>query len=199
MAACDVFNTKIVQSKNQLMPTCSGKENLPPYDGVMYRTDFDTLPEIKFDGLFRFMVGKKKETASLTSFKALDRAVLHFHAGDVQDISRNIFIFHDDEYQMDYEFLYVRAKELASMKKIKYTVLAQSCSHIGGLLFAIKDYRQTASLHGDNLAYTSKLGARNVPRNITLDPKPISQLNLSKPRLPSHQPVTTRSCVEFDP
>ncbi|WAR23188.1 hypothetical protein MAR_036857 [Mya arenaria] len=87
MAARDVLKTIIIESKNKLMPICSGKENLPPYDGVMYRTYFATLPEI--------------------------RAVLYFHAGDVQDIKLSV---------IDHEFLYVRAKVLASMKKTKYTM-----------------------------------------------------------------------------
>ncbi|WAR08779.1 LOW QUALITY PROTEIN: hypothetical protein MAR_018737 [Mya arenaria] len=34
---------------------------------------------------------------------------------------------------------------------------------------------------------------------MTFDPKPISQLDLSKPRLPTHHPVSTKGCVEFDP
>ena len=58
MAARDVLKVSNLQSEYSLVPTCSGKENLPPYDEVVYRVDFDTLPNMKFDGLYRFMVGR---------------------------------------------------------------------------------------------------------------------------------------------
>ncbi|XP_048772103.2 uncharacterized protein LOC125678037 [Ostrea edulis] len=87
-----------------------------------------------------------------SNFKGLDRSVKHFEAGDVQDIKVS---------KINSSVIYVRAKCQASMRKQQYQVficilttnagkpnvqhgycqcpigLAQACSHIGALLFAL--------------------------------------------------------------
>ncbi|XP_061168089.1 uncharacterized protein LOC133176992 [Saccostrea echinata] len=105
------------------------------------------------------------------------------------------------------------------MKKIKYHVyicvenkqkvcfaycecpigLAQSCSHIGGLLFYIHHLQLSEKLMSDSA--TSKSCQWNVPRPMKMEPKPLKDWNLSRPKLSSEGQVEFREKkqIDFDP
>lgn len=63
-----------------------------------------------------------------------------------------------------------------------YCRLAQACSHIGGLLFAICNGVFTPS-QGNDQSCTSTLCAWKMPRSVNQKPTQLSNLNLSKPHL----------------
>ena len=56
--------------------------------------------------------------------------------------------------------------------------LAQSCSHIGALLFAIDGWRRNPAAAASKPSCTSVLCQWNVPRNMTMQPKPLSKEQL---------------------
>ncbi|XP_069126936.1 uncharacterized protein [Argopecten irradians] len=130
-------------------------------------------------------------------------------AGDVQDIKLA---------QIDTDVTYCTASVLASMKKQKYQArvyiclyqdkpahahcqcpigLAQCCSHVGGLLFAMNDYNREVANQQSTLSCTSKLSKWNVPRKLTKKPCPLRDLKLNKPTLEPEKP--SRAVLEFDP
>lgn len=146
----------------------------------------------------------------------MDRAVRHFEAGDVQDIQIS---------QINDRIVYIKASCLASMKKDKYTVylclddnketivqyaycqcpigLAQSCGHIGGVLFSLngKTHLKCPSTDEDD-SCTSQLCQWIVPRNINHSPKTVHALSFkcSKPQMePDFTCTRATSSIQFDP
>ncbi|ESO85526.1 hypothetical protein LOTGIDRAFT_229455 [Lottia gigantea] len=130
------------------------KDNLPPFHRVKY---LPQLPYVKvlFTMIYDFLITRATESGgSANNFKGLDKAVKHHDAGDVKNISHA---------KVNDTTMYVRALCQASMKKMNYQVFicfskeneeqhsidyaycqcpigaAQACSHIGALLFALKD------------------------------------------------------------
>ncbi|KAJ8315614.1 LOW QUALITY PROTEIN: hypothetical protein KUTeg_007764 [Tegillarca granosa] len=111
------------------------------------------------------------------NFRCLDRAAKHYDAGDLQDTSFA---------QIDEATVNIKGSCGASMKKTVYVVyvcvtcrweihsglcilLAQSCSHIGGLLFAVSNIttttvKQSAGQGEDSC--TSKLCQWKIPRQV---------------------------------
>ncbi|OWF41033.1 hypothetical protein KP79_PYT18977 [Mizuhopecten yessoensis] len=163
----DIITPVIRQETNvtALFPSVSvleGTENLPPFNRVRYSVVSVTeLPCPSFLAIYNFMVERSRKSVhdnveagdvgvSVKNFKGMDRAVRHFDAGDIQDMTIS---------RIGDNVVYVMASCLASMKKDKYTVylcmitnercsvqyaycqcpigFAQSCSHIGGVLFAL--------------------------------------------------------------
>ncbi|XP_062579262.1 uncharacterized protein LOC134241208 [Saccostrea cucullata] len=172
------------------------KENLPPFNKVSYQligpSSHVKPPALSFSSLYEFMISRTRQGGqSVQNFKGLDKSLKHFDAGDIQELSiANI----------DDTTVYVKAFCLASMKKQRYQVylcmtnigsthkvdfaycqcpigLAQACSHVGGLLFAICNGIFTTSQ-----SCTSTLCTWKMPRSVNQKPTPLSNLNLSKPR-----------------
>lgn len=93
---------KLLQAVVPLIP---GKENAPPYNCPVYisipHPGLD-IENVSFDMIYQFMIDRKRQTAdtgnvSVNSFKALDRAVSHFQAGDVSEVMAaevTYFIYH---------------------------------------------------------------------------------------------------------
>ncbi|XP_062580356.1 uncharacterized protein LOC134242280 [Saccostrea cucullata] len=158
--------TPVTKSKEVLAecisPATGENENLPPYNAVHYKIqDQSQIPTISFSDIYNFMILRPKSTGgSVNNFKGLDRAVKHFEAGHVQDISVS---------EINTNIIYISAKCQASMKKHQYQVylclsrngqsvtnihhgycqcpvgLGQSCSHIGSLLFALSHIKPQES------------------------------------------------------
>ncbi|XP_069100988.1 uncharacterized protein [Argopecten irradians] len=189
--------------------------NLPPYADINYSVlSLTTHPDIQFNDIYQFMIERRRpalreeqDERNVNSFRTMDRAVSHFQAGDVQDIKLA---------QIDTDVTYCTASVLASMKKQKYRVyiclyqdkpahahcqcpigLAQCCSHVGGLLFALNDFNREVAIQQSTLSCTSKLSKWNVPRKLTMKPCPLRDLKLSKPTLEPEKP--SRTVLEFDP
>ncbi|XP_061190857.1 uncharacterized protein LOC133198978 [Saccostrea echinata] len=207
---CDILSsqtpaaliTPVVQLSSCINPTdVQFKENLPPFNAVHYQSISEDLkpPSISFSMVYEFMITRRRQEGDqcIQNFKGLDKSVKHFDAGDVQ----NMCIARIDE-----STVYIKAFCLASMKKQRYQVflcisnsdgtnrvdfaycqcpigLAQACSHIGGLLFTICNMQSTtkAPLQGEQ-SCTSTLCQWKVPRTMNQKPKPISNLNLSRPK-----------------
>ncbi|XP_062605831.1 uncharacterized protein LOC134267637 [Saccostrea cucullata] len=130
------------------------QDSLPPFNAVIYESpDHSYIPTISFTDIYNFIIERPTPCGStVKNFKGLDRSVKHFEAGDVQDIRVS---------QINPSVIYVKATCQASMKKQQYQVflcvstsntgkphiqhgycqcpigLAQACSHIGALLFAL--------------------------------------------------------------
>ncbi|KAJ8316469.1 hypothetical protein KUTeg_006483, partial [Tegillarca granosa] len=133
---------KLLQAVVPLIP---GKENAPPYNCPVYisipHPGLD-IENVSFDMIYQFMIDRKRQTAdtgnvSVNSFKALDRAVSHFQAGDVSEVMAaevTYFIYHivyvcetRTHYRLSFNvsiecgIMYVKARVKASMKKKQYT------------------------------------------------------------------------------
>ncbi|XP_078339029.1 uncharacterized protein LOC111113595 [Crassostrea virginica] len=175
------------------------KENLPPFNKASYQllgpSNDVKPPALSFSSLYEFMISRTRQGGqSVQNFKGLDKSLKHFDAGDVQELSIA---------KIDDTTVYVKAFCLASMKKQRYQVylcmtnagstskvdfaycqcpigLAQACSHIGGLLFAICNGVFTSS-QGSDQSCTSTLCTWKMPRSVNQKPMPLSTLNLSKP------------------
>ncbi|XP_062570588.1 uncharacterized protein LOC134232607 [Saccostrea cucullata] len=187
---------------------------LPPFNQSIYTTvPYAQLPCPSFAYIYNFMVTRARASCAdrgVQNFKGMDRAVKHFEAGDVHDIQIS---------QVNEEIVYIKASCLASMKKDRYTVylcltvntkestvqyaycqcpvgLAQSCSHIGGLLFALNGKHRLKCPSSDE-SCTSQLWQWIVPRNLNQSPKLISQLSFAKPQLESEPEKMTS--LDFDP
>ena len=74
------------------------------------------------------------------------------------------------------------------------------CNHIGGLLFAINDFH-LKGLHSktEKVSCTSRLNEWIVPRNLTVAPKPLSQINLNRHLYGRPQVENTKTVNDFDP
>ncbi|XP_062610176.1 uncharacterized protein LOC134271957 [Saccostrea cucullata] len=105
------------------------------------------------------------------------------------------------------------------MKKLKYKVflcvedrttvqyaycecpigLAQTCSHIGGLLFYLHHMHLTEVLKADSA--TSRPCQWNVPRPLKMDPMPLREWNLGRPKLTTEGELEyhERKQLDFDP
>lgn len=79
--------------------------------------------------------------------------------------------------------------------------LAQSCSHIGGLLFHLHHLHLHEVLKSDSA--TSKQCMWNVPRPIKMEPKPLKEWNFAKPKLQESGEIEHRTTdgrkLGFDP
>ncbi|XP_021372999.1 uncharacterized protein LOC110463011 [Mizuhopecten yessoensis] len=126
----DIITPVIRQETNvtALFPSVSvleGTENLPPFNRVRYSVVSVTeLPCPSFLAIYNFMVERSRKSVhdnveagdvgvSVKNFKGMDRAVRHFDAGDIQDMTIS---------RIGDNVVYVMASCLASMKKDKYTV-----------------------------------------------------------------------------
>lgn len=170
-----------------IVPDIPGHENLPPLQLASYSTiPPNSLPKI-FQQIYRHMILRRTvDGKEVNNYKGLDRAVKYFEGGDISQIVAA---------QIDDSVEYIRGFCLASMKKAKYKVyiciedkqnvcfayckcpigLAQSYSHIGGLLFHLHHLH----LHEVLKSYsaTSKQCMWNVPRPIKME------WNFAKPKL----------------
>uniref|UniRef100_A0A8W8LEU1 SWIM-type domain-containing protein n=1 Tax=Magallana gigas TaxID=29159 RepID=A0A8W8LEU1_MAGGI len=199
------------------------KENLPPFNKATYQllgpSNNVHPPTLSFSSLYEFMISRTRQGGqSVQNFKGLDKSLKHFDAGDIQELSiANI----------DSTTVYVKAFCLASMKKQRYQVylcitntgitnkvdfaycqcpigLAQACSHIGGLLFAISNGVFTSS-NDQSESCTSTLCTWKMPRSVNQKPTPLSNLNLSKPQLEKDNVTATSplphgsAMANFDP
>ncbi|XP_061195755.1 uncharacterized protein LOC133203981 [Saccostrea echinata] len=195
-----------------VVPDIPGHENLPPLQLASYITVTPTfMPQISFQQIYQHMILRKTtDGKEVNNHRGLDRAIKHFEAGDISQVMIA---------QIDDSVDYIRGSCLASMKKIKYHVyicvenkqkvcfaycecpigLAQSCSHIGGLLFYIHHLQLSEKLMSDSA--TSKSCQWNVPRPMKMEPKPLKDWNLSRPKLSSEGQVEFREKkqIDFDP
>ncbi|KAJ8322150.1 hypothetical protein KUTeg_000621 [Tegillarca granosa] len=162
----------------EVVPLIPGKENAPPYNCPVYisipHPGLD-IENVSFDMIYQFMIDRKRQTAdtgnvSVNSFKALDRAVSHFQAGDVSEVMA---------------------------AEVTYFIYHICCSHVGSILFFLNDYTRQKSQIDMQLPCTSKPAAWKKPRKMNLDPKPINQLEFKKPKLSAAEPKP--SSFEFDP
>ena len=71
-----------------------------------------------------------------------------------------------------------------------FNSLAQSCSHVGALLFAINRNG------GDQKSKTSTLCSWKVPRPMTIKPVPLAQFNLSKSGSSQNQSNSVKQVVQ---
>ncbi|KAJ8301035.1 hypothetical protein KUTeg_022554 [Tegillarca granosa] len=193
------------------------KENLPPFNKVSYSTHAIKIPSVSFASIYHFMILRETESGRrVHNFRGLDRAVKHYDAGDVQNI---------EFAQVDETTVYIKGSCNASMKKTVYQVyvcasfspdskdtvdyaycqcpigLAQSCSHIGGLLFALSVLKR--GQQPDDSSCTSKLCQWKIPRQ-NIKPQPASSLKIAKPKLKiDGSAATTLSSsavsIDFDP
>ncbi|CAG2188608.1 unnamed protein product [Mytilus edulis] len=173
-------------------------ENLPPFNRVTYTIcDQTKFPIIKFAHIYDFMVTRPTYSGTTTqNFKGLDKAVKHYDAGDIQEVGMA---------QINEQTIYIRAMCQASMKKQRYQVyictlktdsgdfmvqygycqcpigLAQSCSHIGSLLFALSRAKVGIT---EAESCTSKSCTWNVPRK-DVQPRPLCYMASKKPKLAS--------------
>lgn len=204
--------TPVVPVKTELEAIApSFKENLPPFNRVSY-VDIIEWPEITFSSIYNYMIRRERSTGAgegVNNFKGLDRAVKHYSAGDVK--IRGFA-------QINNAVTYVKASCQASMKKINYNVylcfsksedgesqvdygycqcpvgLAQTCSHIGSLLFALKNGKIDKK---DNISCTSKLCEWNVPRQ-NVKPTPMRTLSIRKPSI-NLEKADKEELSNFDP
>ncbi|XP_048739740.2 uncharacterized protein LOC125654037 [Ostrea edulis] len=180
------------------------KENLPPFNSVSYQKSLPMGLKISFSTIYEFMISRRTESGNnINNFNGMDRAVKHYDAGDVREVS---------SAQVDDSTVYVRARCYASMKKQEYNVyicatkrghatpisidsaycqcpigLAQACSHIGALLFALSNMKD-----GDEEppSCTSVLCHWKAPR-ANAKPQPMSALAHRKPSTDStNDPMT---------
>nr|XP_034333490.1 uncharacterized protein LOC117680630 [Crassostrea gigas] len=77
--------------------------------------------------------------------------------------------------------------------------LAQTCSHIGGLLFHLHHLHLTEVLKSESA--TSKICQWNVPRPMKMDPKPLKEWNLGRPKISAEGELQyrERKQINFDP
>lgn len=80
-----------------------------------------------------------------------------------------------------------------------YYSLAQTCSHIGGLLFHLHHLHLTEVLKSESA--TSKICQWNVPRPMKMDPKPLKEWNLGRPKISAEGELQyrERKQINFDP
>ncbi|XP_069127490.1 uncharacterized protein [Argopecten irradians] len=102
---------------------------------------------------------------------------------------------------------------LASMNKTKYSVniafkneipihaycqcpigLAQCCSHVGALLFAINGYHLEKDKENSQIPCTSRKCEWNVPRKLHMDPQPLNNMHFGK-----RSECDKQSVLNFDP
>ncbi|XP_061169165.1 uncharacterized protein LOC133178487 [Saccostrea echinata] len=182
----------------------------PHFTEVQYVSlDAEAIPDLPFSAIVRFMVDRQVQGRAVQNFRGLDRAAKHFEAGDVKEILMA---------KVNDSTIYFKAFCLASMKKIKYQIfisarclegemtinhaycqcpigLAQSCSHIGSLLFALNSIKKEA----EN-SCTSKLCKWNVPRQLNLPAAPLSEMNLRKAgSIASGGDQPIKKTIQFDP
>ncbi|XP_069125296.1 uncharacterized protein [Argopecten irradians] len=196
-----------------LHPRLDGRPTLPPFHRCAYHSmPYLELPSPSFEAIYTFMISRSRASCpdrGVQNFKGMDKAVRHFEAGDVQDIQVS---------KISDDIMYIKGSCLASMKKDKYTVylclttspnegpvlqyafcqcpigLAQSCSHIGGLLFALNG-KHRLTQEG---SCTSKLCKWVVPRKINQDPRPVSDMTFSRPQHDKESSERATS-LKFDP
>ncbi|KAJ8305510.1 hypothetical protein KUTeg_016055, partial [Tegillarca granosa] len=203
----------VLQTSESVAITPNTKENLPPFNKVSYYKNVSRLPRISFSMIYEFIVARATASGGIVkNFKGLDRAVKHFDAGDVQGI---VFA------QIDESTICVKALCQASMKNHRYEVyacltqrpsgdtidyafcqcpvgLAQSCSHVGGLLFTLRNAKTSDAANEQQQSCTSMLCQWKVPRS-SLKPQPLKTLKPYKPRLSDCKDRAPPPQTDFDP
>ena len=78
-----------VAEQVSIVPEVPGHENLPPFQQASYSAATPTsLPKISFQQIYHHMILRKTtDGRPINNFKGLDRAVKHFEAGDVSQIT----------------------------------------------------------------------------------------------------------------
>ena len=78
-----------VAEQVSIVPEVPGHENLPPFQQASYSAATPTsLPKISFQQIYHHMIFRKTtDGRPINNFKGLDRAVKHFEAGDVSQIT----------------------------------------------------------------------------------------------------------------
>ncbi|XP_069106379.1 uncharacterized protein [Argopecten irradians] len=201
--------------QNSFVDSIALPSGFPPYNSVAYASIFQSkVPNINFQVIYDFMVNRKRpvgesgdgchQLTSVKSYRSMDRAVAHYQAGDVQQIK---FV------EVDTDLIYGTAMVLASMKKTKYSVniafkneipihafcqcpigLAQCCSHVGALLFAINGYHLEKDKENSQIPCTSRKCEWNVPRKLHMDPQPVNNMHFGK-----RTDCDKQSVLNFDP
>ncbi|KAJ8308984.1 hypothetical protein KUTeg_013858 [Tegillarca granosa] len=126
-----------------------------------------------------------------------------------------------DTGRIDESTIYVKALCQASMKNHRYEVyacltqrpsgdtidyafcqcpvgLAQSCSHVGGLLFTLRNAKTSDAANEQQQSCTSMLCQWKVPRS-SLKPQPLKTLKPYKPRLSDSKDRAPPPQTDFDP
>ncbi|KAJ8304016.1 hypothetical protein KUTeg_017599 [Tegillarca granosa] len=149
---------------------------MPPFNKVTFRTYIDRILDILFYAIHNFMVLQSTESGrKVKNFRCLDSAAKHY---DAEPNSRyadiNLRIVLGGRQYIDETTVYIKGSCGASMKKTVFVVyiylfrrkiLAQSCSHIWGLLFAVGNITTTdvkQSGQGED-SCTSKLCQWEIP------------------------------------
>ena len=78
-----------VAEQVSIVPEVPGHENLPPFQQASYSAAPPTsLPKISFQQIYHHMILRKTtDGRPINNLKGLDRAVKHFEAGDVSQIT----------------------------------------------------------------------------------------------------------------
>ncbi|XP_063435704.1 uncharacterized protein LOC134716625 [Mytilus trossulus] len=219
VAETSLTPVRAVSEATNIGPGASGKENLPPFLSVHYSplppSFFDSTPKPSFATIYNFLILRSRDDGgNVKNFKGLDRSVKHFDAGDIHEICFS---------RIDEVTFYLKCFCLASMKKQRYQVyvcvtvspdqktmtidfaycqcpigLAQSCSHIGGLLFALSNSPSSKQQQQDK-SCTSLPCQWKVPRSVNQKAQPLKCLDLSRPKLNKDKQEKTTSIATFDP
>ncbi|CAC5388272.1 unnamed protein product [Mytilus coruscus] len=186
VAETSLTPVRAVSEATNIGPGASGNENLPPFLSVHYSplppTFFESTPKPSFATIYTFMILRSRDDGgSVKNFKGLDRSVKHFDSG----ISMK-FCFQAHQKTMTIDFAYCQCP----------IGLAQSCSHIGALLFALSNSPSSKQQQEDK-SCTSLPCQWKVPRTVNQKAQPLKSLDLSKPRINKQEKTT--SIATFDP
>ncbi|XP_069109720.1 uncharacterized protein [Argopecten irradians] len=181
-----------------------------------WQTDLRQLPPCNFHQLFEYLVTRTRkfgegEMKGVCHKKM--RSYQFFQEGHIRqyEIAKNL------------KNTWVKAKVIASMKHETYRVItvfendgdivyaacecpaglgvngAGKCNHIGGLLFAINHFHdQGLQNHPQKVSCTSKLNGWIVPRNLTVKPKPVKDIQIKKFKFGKTE-KDRPNVTEFDP
>ncbi|CAC5408675.1 unnamed protein product [Mytilus coruscus] len=169
VAETSLTPVRAVSEATNIGPGASGNENLPPFLSVHY----SPLPPTFFEST------PKPSFATIYSFIILRSRDDGGSVKNFKGLDRSVKHF-----------------DSGDIHEICFSRLSQSCSHIGGLLFALSNSPSSKQQQEDK-SCTSLPCQWKVPRTVNQKAPPLKSLDLSKPRIHKQEKIT--SIATFDP